>query len=108
MKKKILIILTIIIILYTIINILIYTLNIYVKNTPQIYTQTTNTKNKKYKKYDSFYKTFQEYTTIPGLKEGGVPQSICYSNKYNILLISEYHKGRASSIIHLLDIDTKN
>ena len=107
MKKNILIILTSIIILYTTINILIHTLNIYVKKTPNIYTQTTNTKYTEYKKYNSFYNKFKKYTTIPGLKEGGIPQAICYSSKYNILLISEYHKGGAPSIIHLLNIDKK-
>ena len=62
--------------------------NIYIKNTPKIYTKESNTKDNNYSKYSVFFSTFSKYSSIPGLNQGGIPQGLCYSNKYNILLIS--------------------
>lgn len=106
MRKVIIIFIGILTISYSIKQ-LLYITKIYTKTSPISYTQESIHKDVTYKKYSNFFTNYTKFSIIPGLKQGGVPQGLCYSNKYNVLLISEYHKGGPPSVIHILDIESK-
>lgn len=107
MKKKILFLILFVLLFIVMIKILFYLFKLEVRSTPPYYTQQMVTTLIPSKKYHEFFASFSSYTTIPGLKEGGIPQGICYSKKYNILIISEYHKGGAPSVVQVIDFKTK-
>lgn len=101
------VILLVIIIIFLVIRYVLFSLNIYVKNSPKNYTQQDNNYNINNSKYSDFITEFEKFSSIPGLKEGGVPQGLCYSKKYNVLFLSEYHFGGAPSVLHIIDLNTK-
>ena len=73
------VILLVIIILFLVIRYVLFSLNIYVKNSPKNYTQQDNNYNINNSKYLDFITEFEKFAIIPGLKEGGIPQGLCYS-----------------------------
>lgn len=101
---KIIIILIILIIVW---NIVPWIFRVKVYETPKKYTQPIGKKDINVSsKYSDFLNISQNYTTIPGLKEGAIPQGMCYSQKYKMLIISSYHQGGAPSILHFIDYET--
>lgn len=78
-------------------------LNIKVNKTPENYTQQNIVKKKTLK---NLANNVIKYTLIPGLKEGAIPQGMCYSQKNNLLIISTYHNGHAPSVLHFINFET--
>lgn len=72
---------------------------------PENYTQ-----EKKYslnlENYSLFKEKTKTYTIIPGIKQGQIPQGITYSNKYDVMITSGYHKGTAPSVLNIIDYKT--
>ena len=81
--------------------------NIKVYQSPINYTQTEIHGEKALNsRYKEFAMNSSKLATIPGLKEGAIPQGMCYSKKYNMIIISAYHQGNASSVLFFLDFNT--
>ncbi len=102
-KKKIIFILVFTLLIISILFVFGY-FCIYVNcsKNPKKYTQT------KYNyslsdKYKEFRQNIEDVAIIPGLKEHIIPQGLTYSSKYNKFLIVAYHKGKASSVIFIID-----
>jgi hypothetical protein len=106
-KKRIIITVSIILSLVIILSILLIAFNIKVYKTPSSYTQEDNTGFKIDKeKYPVFYNNSKPMFEIPGLKQGIIPQGICYSKENNLVIISGYHQGKAPSVLFLVDYDS--
>lgn len=45
---------------------------------------------------------------IPGLKEGGIPQGLTYSSKYNVLIMTSYFKINHPSSLYIIDYESGN
>lgn len=105
LKKTILIIMLIIIVLILIIY-MIYLLKIKCDVQPKKYTQEPfGDELKISESYNYFLNNSEKYAIIPGLKQKAIPQGICYSSKYNLIIVSAYHYGKASSVLFLLNYD---
>jgi len=78
---------------------------IRIDKTPEIYTQK-EVKSEIADKYTELKKYAEIKEAVPGLEEGIIPQGICYSSTHNVILITGYHKGKAPSVIFILDATT--
>ena len=45
---------------------------------------------------------------IPGLDEGGIPQGLTYSKKYNVLIMTSYFKTNHPSSLYIINYETGN
>lgn len=107
-NKIVLIIIGCILILIFVWHFFSVVLKIKVNKTPVKYTQQTEYFDLNFSKsYDAFSNKILKYATVPGLSEGAIPQGICYSEKYDMLIISAYHKGKAPSVLFFIDYSTK-
>ena len=75
-------------------------------------TNPLNYTQKKYdykinKKYADYLANHEEYAIIPGLNEDIIPQGLTYSAKYNKFIVTGYHKGKAASVLFIIDYDSK-
>ncbi len=72
---------------------------------PKEYTQSHQNYTSFNEKYNNLKYNFYNFTTIPGLTEGAIPQGIVFYEKENKIIISAYHEGTAASVLHFINKD---
>lgn len=77
----------------------------YRESNPADYSQSTIQKFDDLQNYQEFALKSMNGAIIPGIMEGIIPQGICFIAEKDIILITGYHKGGASSVIFMVDRD---
>ena len=71
------------------------------KNT--YYTQQTKFSSVSKNRYSEFLELSTPFTVIPGLRESAIPQGMCYSKKYNMIITSSYFQKDRASVLFFID-----
>ena len=67
------------------------------------YTQQTKFSSVSKNRYSEFLELSTPFTVIPGLRESAIPQGMCYSKKYNMIITSSYFQKDRSSVLFFID-----
>lgn len=71
------------------------------------YTQQKNFSHISKKRYQDFLELSEPFTVIPGLNESAIPQEMCYSQKYQMLICSGYFQKKRASVLFFIDFFSK-